>query len=135
MRVQVSGRTVKLWASANDTYDWAHGVGSQIGSSWPGSQLSGHRLYVEFSQGDLVDLTVDGRPDADLRVDELNAFTSDTLAGRLDPSHPDYDTLVARFQEEGFVKPVPKRKAAKRKPKSRSKYRGRGGDAGLQGLR
>ncbi len=113
-RIQVYNRTVKLWASASDTYNWAH----RPGSSWPGSQLSDSRLFAEFARGDLVDYAINGRS-ADIDLSEFNAFTSDMLATKLDPSHPDYDALVTRFQAEGFVKPTPRVKRALRKSRKR----------------
>ena len=58
MRKQVTESGVKLWASASDTYAWAH----KTGASWPCSTLSGRRFFAEFAvNGDLVDLTVDGK--------------------------------------------------------------------------
>ncbi len=93
MKVVVSGRNVKLWSSANDTYNWAH----RTGASWPGSQLSGKRLFAEFQKGDLVDLMVNGRS-ADISSDEFNAATSDFLENRLPKKHEDYPFLVTRFQ-------------------------------------
>ena len=71
MRTQRFGNTVKVWASARDTYDWAH----KPGAAWPCSTLSGHRFYAEFQGGDLVDLTVDGSSDEpDFDGHEFNAF-------------------------------------------------------------
>lgn len=74
----------KLWASADDTYDWAH----RPGESWPGSTLSGSRVFAEFDRhGDLVDFALDGRSDAECDGNELSAFTSDALRARFG-THP-----------------------------------------------
>jgi hypothetical protein len=79
MRVQEGELTVKIWASARDTYDWAH----RPGASWPCSQLSDHRLFAEFFNGDLVDLAIDGRM-KDIDATEFNAFIKDKL-GSINP--------------------------------------------------
>ena len=76
MRIKKTGQTVQLWLSANDTYDWAH----KPGAAWPCSVLSGHRLFAEFNDSDLVDMTIDGRS-KDCPADEFNAITSDFLGG------------------------------------------------------
>lgn len=81
MRVERQGNTVKLWLSANDTYDWA--------KRWPCSFLSGKRLFAEFDDGDLVDYAVDGKcgfPGDQPLVDEFNAITSDFIAEANDES-------------------------------------------------
>jgi hypothetical protein len=80
MRIQKGDGTVKVWASANDTYDWAH----RPGESWPCSMFSGHRLFAEFSNGDLVDFTIDGKYGRDIDGAEFNAFIEDTL-GSVNP--------------------------------------------------
>jgi hypothetical protein len=72
VRITRNGRDVTLWASADDTYRWAH----RSGASWPCSTLSGNRLRVELQDGDLVGLTVNGR-DGDLDGHELDAFLAD----------------------------------------------------------
>ena len=76
MRLEKSGQGyTELWLSANDTYGWAH----RQGAIWPCSELSGHRLYAQFSEhGDLIDMTIDGRS-KDCSADEFNAITSDFL--------------------------------------------------------
>lgn len=74
MKIKKIGQTVQLWLSANDTYNWAH----KAGASWPCSQLSGHRLYAQFSYGNLVDVTIDGKI-KNCDVNEFNAITSDFL--------------------------------------------------------
>ena len=79
MRIKRENGTVKIWASANDTYDWAH----RPGESWPCSQLSGHRLFADFQNGDLVDMTIDGKT-KDVDSAEFNAFIEDKL-GSVNP--------------------------------------------------
>lgn len=77
-RIQRGEYGVKLWLSANDTYDWAH----RAGNSWPCSQLSNRRLFAEFdATGDLVDLSIDGgRGEQDCDATEFNAITEHYLA-------------------------------------------------------
>ena len=65
---------VSIWASANDTYNWAH----KPGASWPCSQLSGNRFYAQFQHGDLVEFTLNGK-DGDIDSTEFNAFIQDHL--------------------------------------------------------
>lgn len=76
---------LKLWLSANDTYQWA----TRPGASWPCSALSNRRLFAEFeANGDLVDLVIDGgRGEQDCPGDELNAIATDHIASRF-PDHP-----------------------------------------------
>ncbi|MFH2076400.1 MAG: hypothetical protein ABIJ57_13825 [Pseudomonadota bacterium] len=77
MRVQSSEWGTKIKASENDTYDWAH----RSGCSWPCSELSGKRVFVELdSKGDLVDLVINGKM-GDVAAHELNAFIEDALNG------------------------------------------------------
>jgi hypothetical protein len=75
VRVEKHGRYVKLWLSANDTYNWAH----KAGASWPGSQLAGKRLFAEFQDGDLVSYTADGKTVDNMDLDEFDAITEDFL--------------------------------------------------------
>ena len=73
MKLQRTDQGVKLWLSANDTYNWAH----KAGASWPCSFLSDKRLFVEYdSNGDLVDLAVNGK-NADFDSNELSAIVAD----------------------------------------------------------
>jgi hypothetical protein len=74
MRIETNGSSVRVWASARDTYSWAH----KPGAAWPCSTLSGHRFYAEFSRGDLVDFTLDGRT-GDVNAHEFAAFLTDKL--------------------------------------------------------
>jgi len=74
MRKQVNGKSVKLWLSANDTYNWAH----RACKSWPCSQLSDNRVFVELYDGDLVDLAINGKM-TDCDGNELNAIVQDFL--------------------------------------------------------
>ena len=77
MRKQVCGTSTTLWLSARDTYDWAH----KPGAAWPCSTLAGHRLCATFDDGDLVDLTINGRRDSkDIDGHEFSAMTDDFLA-------------------------------------------------------
>ena len=77
MRIKKSDQSTQLWLSANDTYNWAH----KSGAIWPGSVLSGHRLYAEFDKtGDLIDYTIDGKTEY-CPQGEFGAITSDYLEG------------------------------------------------------
>ena len=85
MRAKRDEYGTKLWISADETYEWAN----RDGARWPVSTLSGYRLFVEFDRhGDLIDLAVDGRSDADCDANELNALTSDLLRARFGSEHP-----------------------------------------------
>ena len=75
MRIQKHDSTVKLWLSAKDTYNWAH----KAGALWPCSVLADKRLFAEFSDGDLIDYTVNGKL-VNVPADEFNAMTGDFLA-------------------------------------------------------
>lgn len=66
----------RLWLSPTDTYNWAH----KSEAAWPCSVLSGHRVYAEFDNGDLIDMRIDGRY-RDCPADEFNAITEDYLKG------------------------------------------------------
>jgi len=83
MRTQITNTAAKLWLSANDTYNWA----TRPRASWPCSVLSGNQLFVEFDQGGLVDLAINGRM-SDCPANELNAIVSDHLRGKLPAGHP-----------------------------------------------
>lgn len=85
MRAMHGDWGTKLWVSANETYEWAH----RPGAAWPCSTLSNRRLFVEFdAQGNLVDLAINGRSDADCDGNELSALTSDFLRERFGVEHP-----------------------------------------------
>jgi hypothetical protein len=86
---------VKVWLSANDTYDWAH----KPGAAWPGSGLSGKRLWVEYDSNGLVDIAVDGRQSEAEHIDahELNALVADSLRDKLPKTHPLYNVVVGQF--------------------------------------
>lgn len=75
MRIQRTGKTVKLWLSANDTYKWAR----KPGAAWPCSFLSNKRLFAKFDAGDLVDYTINGKEAPNVPADEFNAITSDFI--------------------------------------------------------
>ena len=75
--MKISPRSLKVWLSANDTYLFA--VGAYGTGRWPCSQLSGHRVFIEFdSRGDLVDYY--GPPD--VSNSELMACLSANLTKR-----------------------------------------------------
>lgn len=76
MRIKRYDQTVKIWASARDTYNWAH----RIHESWPCSELSGNRVFIELDKGDLVDFAINGKY-GDIDATELNAFINDILKG------------------------------------------------------
>lgn len=82
MRKIVTGSSVKLWISANDTRRWAH----KAGAYWPCSQLADKRLFVEYDSNGLCDLAIDGRY-GDCDANELNAIVSDHLRGKLPPGN------------------------------------------------
>jgi hypothetical protein len=94
MRVQDNGTSVTLWASANDTYAWAH----RSGSAWPCSGLSGKRMCASFDTNGLVDLTVNGQDDGDVDASELNALASDLLSERIDQDHPCWFITIGQFR-------------------------------------
>lgn len=80
MRIKREENSIKLWASSYDTYKWA----TKPNASWPCSQLSGKRFFAHFINGDLVDLTVNGRYGTDVDGTEFNAFIEDAL-GSVNP--------------------------------------------------
>ena len=84
MKTQISSTGFKVWLSANDTYNWAH----KAGASWPGSELSGKRLFAEYDSNGLCDLAIDGSSDSDCSSTELGAIVSDVMAGKLPANHP-----------------------------------------------
>lgn len=84
MKVQISNGNIRLWLSADDTYDWAH----KTGAIWPCSKLAGKRLFAEFDANGLVDYRVNGRDGIDIPSDEFNAITSDFLRVKLPEDHP-----------------------------------------------
>ena len=64
---------IKLWLSARDTHNWAYNY-----PRWPGSDLAGHALFVELdANGDLIDLSINGRDAGDIMADELTAIIED----------------------------------------------------------
>lgn len=81
MRANQSEYGTKIWISADDTYAWAR--------QWPCSTLRGKRVFAEFApNGDLIDLAVNGRSDADIDGHEFNACVSDFLRKRFGAEHP-----------------------------------------------
>ena len=82
MRKQVGNGSLKVWLSANDTYDWAH----RPGQLWCGSFLSDRRLFAEFdNKGDLVALSIDGgRGDQNCPGHEFDCIIEDHVGKELD---------------------------------------------------
>lgn len=81
MRIRRSQYGTTVWASAHDTYQWAH----KAGAAWPCSTLSDNRIMVTLdASGDVVDFTLNGR-DGDVDSHELNAFLADVLAREVTP--------------------------------------------------
>lgn len=79
MRIEQSEYGTKMWASTNDTYDWAE----RPGNRWPCSTIRGRSLFIEHDRnGDLVDLVINGgKGSQDVDGHELNAFIEDALKG------------------------------------------------------
>lgn len=94
MKVQISNGNIRLWLSADDTYDWAH----KTGAIWPRSRLAGKRLFAEFDTNGLVDYRVNGRDGIDIPSNEFNAITSDFLRVKLPEDHPCYFVAVGQHQ-------------------------------------
>lgn len=92
MRVQITPNTVKLWASARDTYKWAN----RDGARWPCSQLENRRFFAEFDANGLLNFTLDGRDGAPADANEFNACTSDLLRARLPVNHPAHFVAVGQ---------------------------------------
>ena len=72
MRKQGEKNHCKAWLSAWDTEKWA----TRTGNSWPCSTLRGCRLFVDIMNGDLVDITIDGKY-GDCDGHELDAMLDD----------------------------------------------------------
>ena len=93
MRIKIVENAVMVWLSASDTYAWAH----RSGAAWPGSTLSGNRLFAAFDSNGLYDFTVNGRDDeGETSADELSAICADHLARNLPKNHPAYDVAVGQ---------------------------------------
>ena len=94
MRIKDNGDSFTLWASARDTYDWAH----KPGAAWPCSTLSGHRFVASFDTDGLYDLNVQGR--GDWAGDEFSACVSDLVeeSGKIPEDHPCYFVAVGQFR-------------------------------------
>ena len=93
-RIKIHDNGVQVWLSANDTYAWAH----RSGSAWPCSELSDHRVFAEFDDNGLLDMTIDGKT-RDCDATEFNAITSDFISETLPKDHPVYFVTVGQFQE------------------------------------
>ena len=94
MKVQISNGNIRLWLSADYTYDWAH----KPGAIWPCSKLAGKRLFAEFNANGLVNYRVNGTCSIDIPSDEFNAITSDSLRLKLPGEHPCYFVAVGQHQ-------------------------------------
>lgn len=92
MRIKVNPDSVQLWLSSTDTYLWAR----RDGAAWPGSQLSGCRVFAEFDSNGLLDMSIDGES-RDCDANEFNAITSDHLRGKVPADHPAYFVAVGQF--------------------------------------
>jgi hypothetical protein len=75
--MKINNNSFKLWLSKNETYNWAH----RINNSWPCSQLSGNRLFVEFSKGNLIDIAINGKTE-DCDNNELCAIVADFVTSK-----------------------------------------------------
>ena len=63
----------RLWLSANETYSWAF----RSGSAWPCSGAAGNRIWVDVDGNGLCGFAMNGRADADMDGDELDAIVAD----------------------------------------------------------
>ena len=100
MKLIDTGDGFKLWLSRNDTSDWAFGLGPN-GKKWPCSGCEGRRLFVEFDQNGLLDMTVDGRSSfgrIHIGSDELSAIVCDHVEGKITEDHPAYFVAVGQFK-------------------------------------
>lgn len=97
MKTQITESRIKLWLSKQDTWDWA----MRPNDIWPGSRLSSHRLFAEFDENGLIDMSIDGHSAVfpDVTTTELNAITSDFLRNKLAKDHPLYHITVGQFDE------------------------------------
>lgn len=96
MRVLIHADSVVLWASARDTYNWAH----RSGELWPCSTLSDNRVVVTFDTTGLVDLAVNGRDAGDIDSHELSALCADLIRTKLSRDHPMWNVIVGQFQSQ-----------------------------------
>lgn len=92
MRTQIWESGFNLWLSANDTYNWAN----RPGESWPCSELSDKRLFVQFDRNGLCDLTIDGK-DGDCDCTELSAIVADFMRDKLPKDHACRFVAVDQF--------------------------------------
>lgn len=83
MRSQIHKTGFKLWLSVNDTADWAN----RPGNKWPCSQLSDKRLFVEYDDCGLIDITINGKI-GDCNSVEFKAIVSDHIKDKLPVDHP-----------------------------------------------
>lgn len=86
---------VEIRATHAELYAWAH----RPGALWPCSDLAElEAIRVVFNRDGLLDL--DSTPDFEGMADELNAWSSDVLAGVLSEHHPAYPVAVGQFKSE-----------------------------------
>ena len=93
MKTQITKDHVKIWLSANETYNWAH----RPNRRWPCSTLSNHKVFAEFDSNGLLDITIDGKSDFDCVDRELSAMCADFLCNKLPEDHPCFFVIVGQF--------------------------------------
>lgn len=101
-RCVVTDSRVFLHLTADETADWA----DTPGKCWPGSQIAGRTLDVEFDRNGLVDFTLDGES-VDVPAEELNAITSDFLKDEVPEEHSCWLVCVGQFVDD-TVTPAPR---------------------------
>ena len=85
MRRIIHSGGFKLWASADDTYSWAH----RAGAAWPCSTLSGRRVFAEFDDNGVLDFAINGgRGEQDADGHEFAAMVSDMMRGHVPADNP-----------------------------------------------
>ena len=94
------GESCTLLISAANTADWARGA---LGNGrWPGSELSGRRLKVEFDTNGLLEYWVNGKPATAKAVlhisgEELSACVAHFAKTLMHKGHPCYFVMVGQF--------------------------------------
>ena len=100
------GDAVTLRISAGNTSAWATGLlgteGTVFSRRWPGSELSGRRLKVEFDTNGLLAYWVNGKPATAKAVlhisgDEFNACVAYFAGVMLPRVHPCRFIMVGQF--------------------------------------
>ena len=95
MRIKIYDNGVQLWASANDTYDWAR----KPGAHWPCSMLANKRVFAEFDCNGLLDYAINGKYCDDFDVHEFNAMCADMIGEKLPKDHPCHFVVVGQFND------------------------------------